>query len=439
MDKITFYLLLLFVPSQHKMFGQENGLASKVEKYIHPYVETNNFSGNILISQKGKVLFNKAYGFANFEFEVPNKLTTIFHIASLSKTFTAAAILLLEQSGLLSTEDHLSKYIPDYPAGDKITIHHLLSQTSGITDVNNLAEFDSASLHLQTPETLVSLFKYKPLEFQPGEKYLYSNSNYNLLAFIIEQVSKMKYGDFLKENIFRPLGMDRTLHQENMTQLIKNMAEGYSPDGNFGLQKTPYLDWTSKTGNGSLATTANDLDKWNKALLGTAILNDKSKNKLDSGYGWYLKKQFDKNYIYMSGRSPGFSAYIGRYPEEEICIIVLSNIYVSLARQLAIDLAGILFKQPVELPVFNRSKISKDDLGQIIGKYKFGKDFYRPDFTLEVTAHEGNLYSSYGELISTKPLQFIQRSFWSKITFIKDGTGKINGMTFDNFKGEKVQ
>jgi CubicO group peptidase (beta-lactamase class C family) len=445
MNKTSCYFLLLVLLSQHNVFSQEGEFTSKVEEYIQPYVETNNFSGRILISQKGKVLFNKAYGLANVEFAVPNDLNTVFHMASLSKAFTAAAILLLEQKGLLTTEDALSKYIPDYPSGDKITIHHLLSHTSGITEINDLPEYVNASLHQQTPETLVELYKNKPLQFSPGEKYQYSNSNYSLLSLIIEKVSHRKYGDFLRENIFDPLGMSRTFHHENMTELIDKMAEGYTVDGKFGSQKAPYLDWSSKTGSGSLATTADDLAKWNTALFETTVLSDKSKSKMFTnygesgvGYGWYFRKQLDKNYIFMNGRGPGFCTHIGRYPEEQVFIIVLSNMYVYTPRQIATDLAGILFNQPVETPALTR-QLTNEESTQLIGKYKFGKDFYKPDFILEVALQEGKLLSNYGELIPNKPLGFFQRSYWLKVVFTKNAAGKINGMTVDNYRGEKVE
>jgi len=444
MNKVSYYLLVIALLSEHRVLSQKNQLTDKFDQYVRPYVETQNFSGSILISKKGEILFQKAYGFANLEFKVPNDLNTTFHVASLSRTFTAAAILLLEQKGLLTTGDFLSKYISDYPSGDKITIHHLLSHTSGIKNVNDLAEYENSSHQHQTPESLIAMFKNKPLEFQPGEKYEYSNSNYNLLAFIIEQVSKMKYGDFLWANIFKPLGMESTLHHDNMNKIINKNSQGYSPDGNFGLQKSPYLDWSSKTGNGSIATTANDLEKWNKALLGTSVLSDKSKTKMftkyaESGYGWYLKKLYDKNYIYMNRRSPGFCAYIGRYPEEEICVIVLSNIYVSVPSQIAVDLASILFNQPMEMPAFNNSKITSEESRQLVGKYQFGKDFYRPNFILEVSEHDGNLFTSWGELIPNKPFHYIQRTYWSKIIFNKDTAGKINGMVFDHYIGDKVE
>jgi CubicO group peptidase (beta-lactamase class C family) len=442
MNKIGSFILLLAILLPQQVLSQEKELANKFDQYIRPYVETNNFSGRILISRKGKVLFNKAYGLANIEFGVPNDLNTVFHLASLSKTFTAAAILILEQKGLLDTDDPLSKFIPDYPSGNTITLHHLLSHTSGITEVNDLPEYDNASLQPQTPETLVELFKHKPLEFRPGEKYQYSNSNYSLLALIIERVSKMKFGDFLKENIFLPLRMDQTYHAGNMAQLITHLAEGYSCDGNFGMQKPTYLDWSSKTGSGSLAATADDLAKWNDALFGTSILSEKSKTKMftkyaESGYGWYLGNQYDKPYIFMNGRAPGFCTHMGRYPEDEIFIIVLSNVQVFTPKLIAMDLAGILFDQPVETPHLTR-KLTTEETTPLIGKYKFGKDFYKPNFTIEVTTRDGKLTSNYGELIPAgKPLQFFQRSYWLKVLFTKDAAGNINGMMVDGFRGEK--
>lgn len=443
MNRVPVLLLLLAVLSAPGAFSQDKALASKFEQYVHPYVETNNFSGQILISQKGKVLFHKAYGFANMEFKVPNDLNIVFHLASISKTFTAAAILILEQKGLVATSDFVSKYVPDYPLGNKITLHHLLSHTSGIADASNLPEYTMAGLRPQTPETLVELSKNKPLEFSPGEKYQYNSSNYYLLALIIEKVSKRTYGDFLRENIFEPLGMSRTLHHGDMAQIINNMAEGYVPDGNFGSQKAPYQDWSSKSGGGSLASTADDLAKWNAALFGTAILSDQSKSKMfteyvDSGYGWYIGKQFDKNYLYMNGRSPGVCTHMGRYPEEEIVIIVLSNMGVFIPKKIATDLAGILFHQPVEIPVLNR-KLTDEESTQLAGKYQFGEDFYKSNLLLNLTLREGHLVSNYGEFVPNKSLQFFQRSYWLKVEFSKDAAGKINGMTIDGYRGEKVE
>lgn len=441
-NRIICLVSLLAIP-QLQVFGQQKELTARFEQYIRPYVETNNFSGQILISRKGKILFNKAYGFANREFGIPNDLNTVFHIASLSKTFTAAAVLILEQRGLLTTDDFVSRYVPDFPLGDKITIHHLLSHTSGITDVNDLPEYDHASLQHQTPETLVRLFKNKPLEFQPGEKYQYTSSNYALLALIIERVSKKNFNDFLHENIFAPLAMSGTFEHNNMMRIVNKMADGYVCDGSFGSQRAPYLDWSSKAGGGAVASTAADLAKWNAALSGTSILSDKSKNKMftlyaEAGYGWYLGKQFGKNYVYMNGRAPGFCAHMGRYPEEETFVIVLSNMQVYTPRQIAKDLAGILFNQTIATPALNR-KLTADELTLAVGKYKFGDDFYSSNLLLDVTYQNGNLVTNYGEFVPDQSFRFFQRTYWLPVVFNKDAAGKIKSVTIDNYVGERVE
>ncbi|MGE0588278.1 MAG: serine hydrolase domain-containing protein [Cyclobacteriaceae bacterium] len=443
MMKISSYLLPFILFFHYPAFSQDKEFASKVENYIRPYVSSQNFSGSILISRKGKIVFSKAYGYANQELKVPTEPTTVFHLASISKTFTAAAVLMLEQKGLLTTGDTLSKYIPDFPSASQMTIHHLLAHTSGITDINDLPEYDLASLQQQTPASLVALLKTKPLEFQPGEKYSYTSSNYALLALIIEQVSGMTYGDYLKENIFKPLKMNQTWHHANMIDIIPNMAEGYDTDKNFGLQKAAYMDWSSKAGGGSLVSTTLDLAKWNAALFGISILSEKSKKKMfteyvESGYGWYIGKQFDKDYILMNGRAPGVCTHMGRYPEDETFIIVLSNINVYTPRQIATDLAGILFNKPVDTPNLDHN-LSDGESRELVGKYQFGEDFYRSNYLLEVTSQNGKLLSNYGELVPNKPYQFFQRSYWLRVSFNKNAAGNVDSVTIGGFRAERAE
>ncbi|HTH56572.1 MAG TPA: serine hydrolase domain-containing protein [Cyclobacteriaceae bacterium] len=435
---ITLLIVCAFIAN-----GQGQDFATKADRYLKPYVETGNFSGTVLIAEKGKIIFHKGYGLASVELNVPNGLQTKYHIASVSKTFTAAAILLLEQRGLLTTDDLLSKYIPDYPLGDKITLHHLLSHTSGITNVNNLPEYNDASLKRQTPESLIILFKSKPLEFQPGEKYQYSNSNYNVLAFIIEKVSGKRYGEFLHDEIFVPLKMESTFHHDDATQIITNAAEGYASNGNFGLQKSAHLDWSSKTGNGSLVTTASDLLLWDRALYTEKILSAPAKAKMfrqyaGSGYGWYLGQKHDRDCIYMNGRSPGFSSHIGRYPSDELCVVVLQNSYVSVATQVGFDLAGIALQENVDIPNLRLSKVKKEESDMVTGKYQFAGDFYQPNFLMTISEKNGSLFSDWGELIPGETFHYIQRAFWSKVVFVKNPQGNVLSMTFDTYEGKKI-
>ncbi|MCI0490680.1 MAG: beta-lactamase family protein [Blastocatellia bacterium] len=305
-------LLLFFVVSNVFAFGQaasharakNNGeIEARVDAYVKPFIEMRAFSGAILIAKGGRVLLSKGYGMANYELGVPNTPQTRFHIASISKPFTAAAIMILQERGLLKVDDLLTKYIPDYPGGDKITLHHMLTHTSGIQNVNGFPDYNEKSKFPQTTATIVEMFKNKPLLFEPGEKYSYSNSNYNLLAYIIEKVSGLGYGEFLKQNIFDPLDMRDTAHDGYAGKIIENRASGYAPVGTLGLENAPYLDWTIKTGNGSLYSTVEDLYKWDRALYTEKVLKKSTLEKVfKEPYGWFISKRFNRNVIRYTAR-----------------------------------------------------------------------------------------------------------------------------------------
>src|SRR2546428_6387237 len=206
-------------------------LEAQVDAYTRPYLDLGGFNGSVLIAKGGRVLLSKGYGMANYELNVINTPQTKFHLGSVSKTFTAAAIMILQERGKLNVHDPLGKYIADYPNGDRITLHHLLTNTSGIPNVNNFPEYNNQSKFPHTPSDLVLMFKQKPLDFEPGTRgYTESNSNY-LLAYIIEKLSGQPNGEFLKQNIFEPLGLRDTNHDGDASALIANKASGYVPAG----------------------------------------------------------------------------------------------------------------------------------------------------------------------------------------------------------------
>src|SRR5438270_1219497 len=299
--------------------GQTQPLSKRIDDYLAPFARGKNFIGAVLVARGDEVLFNRAYGQANYSLGVPNTPKTRFHIASISKPFTAAAILLLEERGRLSVEDPVSKYVPDFPSGDKISLRHLLTHTSGIVNVNNLPEYNQASRFPQTPHSLIDLFKNKPLNFEPGSKYEYSNSNYNLLAYVIEQVSGKSYSDFLWENIFVPLGLKDTGHDGDAARIIDNAASGYQPKGVAELENAPYLDWSSKTGNGSLYSTTSDLLRFIRAysegkVVSKATLDKVWVEKSGNNFGWFVRKKNGWLAIGTNGRSPGFTSSADYYP-----------------------------------------------------------------------------------------------------------------------------
>jgi CubicO group peptidase (beta-lactamase class C family) len=409
---------------------EQKDLAALVDHYIEPYVKTRNFSGSVLLARQGQVLVSKGYGMANYELDVPSSPRTKFHIASVSKTFTAAAIMILAERGLLSPGDPVAKVIPGYPNGDRLTIHHLLVHTSGIPNINDFPEYNRISRFPQTPGSLVDMFKDKPLIMTPGERYSYSNSNYNLLALIIETLSGQKYGDFLKENIFDPLGMTSSGHDGDPAVLLEDRASGYVPAGVSDLENAPLLDWSAKTGNGSLYTTVEDLYRWDRALCGERILK---KPALDTvfadhaegmGYGWFVGRRLGRRVVRMNGRSPGFQCEIQRYVDDDACVIVLSNNYAGTASLLIDDLAAILFGEPYEaFAPLSSSRVEESQVSSYLGRYNGDKDFIRPGADLAVEWKDGHLWLNWGPgyvsaLIPLTGGQFLDRLFGGRVSFI---------------------
>src|SRR5260370_30030626 len=226
MKNLIILALLSLIPSA--AVSQTRIVEAEVDRYLAPFTQMKDFSGAVLIAKGGKILVRKGYGMANYELDIPNSSQTKFQIASLSKTFTAAAIVLVQKQGLLSFDDPLSKFLPDFPNGEKIKISHLLTYSSGIPDFYALPEYDELKTKPMTLSGWIALLKTKPLDFEPGKQSSYSNSGYALLALIIEKVSSKSYEQFLRERIFAPLKMEHTGIWDD-SRIITNRASGYDP------------------------------------------------------------------------------------------------------------------------------------------------------------------------------------------------------------------
>jgi CubicO group peptidase (beta-lactamase class C family) len=414
--------------------AQEADLNAQVERYLEPYVSSKNFTGVVLVAKGDKLLVNRAYGYANESLRVPNTPSTRFHIASISKPFTAAAILLLQERGLLGTSDKISKYLPGFPRSDQITVLNLLTHTSGIVNVNNLPEYEKAQRFPQTPATLIQLFKDKPLDFEPGAKYAYSNSNYNILAFIIEQVGKRPYGEFLRANIFVPLGLPNTGHDGNAADIVPNSASGYQPRGNDELENASGIDWSAKTGNGSLYSTSADLLKFVRAyaqgkLLKPATVAELWVEKPGNNYGWFVRKAHGELAVASNGRSPGFTSSLEYYPGRDLVVIVLSNSYSPVSQSpIAEDLAAMALGQSVSVPEkIEAVSISPDEWRGLEGTYSFGSDFFRPNARVHLESHGQNPFLNWGNNFETAltPVgkgEFLDRQFWARLKVKSSGT-----------------
>lgn len=290
---------------------------------------------SVLVSKNGKIIYEKGFGYADVGNKVPVTPDTKFRIGSITKQFTASAILKLQEEGKISVTDKLSKFIPDFPRGDEVTIHHLLTHTSGIhsyTDRPGFLKYVTLSI---APQSLVDTIKARPYDFNPGDKFLYNNSGFFLLGYIIEKISGNSLGEYLKETFFKPLGMNNTgIYQANL--LLDNEAYGYASE-NGTLIKALNWDMSWAGGAGAIYSTVKDLNTWNeaifngkvllaeslKAAFAPVILNNKEKN--DYGYGWAFQDFRGYKFISHGGGLHGFVSYLERQPEKQITVVVLCN------------------------------------------------------------------------------------------------------------------
>jgi CubicO group peptidase (beta-lactamase class C family) len=333
---------------------QAQQLVSKVDEYLSAAVRQGKFSGSVLIAREGKVLVSKGYGMASLELGVPNTPQMKFRIGSLTKQFTAIAVMILQERGKIKVQDSVCKYVPECPpAWAEVTLHHLLTHTSGIPDLLSFPDFQQTMALPSPVARTVERFKIKPLEFKPGEKFKYSNSGYVLLGHIIERVTGQTYEAFLKENIFESLKMLNTGTDHN-DMIIKNRAAGYIKR-NDAIFNAPYIDMSIPTGGGSLYSTVEDLFLWDQALYAEELLTKDSYEAMfksyatadwgdGAAYGWFIGKD-KSNHRYMGflGGINGFAAQIMRYPDQKVFLVVLSNFSFAPVTDIEHELAAIVF------------------------------------------------------------------------------------------------
>ncbi len=396
----------------------------EMEQYISRYVVNGDFSGNILVAKGDKVIFNKSYGKANFSLNIPMKEYHKFRIASVSKTFTAAAIVMLCNKGLVSYTDKLSKYIPDFSMADSISVLHLLLHQAGIPEI----EYDRFALDKLSLNEIIQTIKDKPLLFKPGSRSSYSNSGYLLLAAIIEKASGLTYEKYLNENIFKPIGMFDT-GADFTGKIIPLKVTGHNVGtGARGIAEATWYDINLETGSGSLYSTSQDLLKWLKAIKANTFFDIKS---LVYPFGWGKREYFNhKPSIEQSGFLNGYSSYIAVYPSQDLYIIALSNISSNFNEQSGKDLAAIYFKEKYTLPQL-RNETIPTNLKQYSGKYSFPgyKDFF-------IELKSDAIYWRFGDEKNGSPLapvsddHFLLRLLNIKIVFLKDQKGEVVALNF---------
>lgn len=333
----------------------------RMDKIVQSYAAKRQFMGSVLVARGDHVLFSRSYGFADMDRGIPNTPATRFEIGSITKQFTAAAILLLAQQGKLKIRDPIYVYLPDTPrAWDDIEVFHLLTHTSGIPEMLGFPEFSGIKSLPHTPEQLVTLLRDKPLEFPPGLKMKYSNSGYVLLGYLIEQVSGKSYEDFLQKHIFDPLGMKNS-GCEFTSDAIPRLARGYLL-GKSGPMKPEFVHMSNAYAAGGLYTTTGDLLRWQQGLFGGKLLADRWLARMTTpfmnGYalGISIERKDGRKQIGHGGATWGFTSRLTYFPESKITVAVLSNLRGEAFEEIAGILGGMahedLYVLPMELKAY---------------------------------------------------------------------------------------
>lgn len=372
---LTLALCFLFTTTQAQ------DLTTQFDDIVSQYYQDDMPGATILIAKDGKPIYRKAVGKANLELDVDMVPENVFMLASITKQFTAVAILMLEEQGKLSLDDPITKFIPDYPThGKTITVHHLLNHTSGIKSYTGMGDLAKVARHDKTLDELIDYFKNEPMDFDPGEAFAYNNSGYVLLGKIIEVLSGDTYENFIENKIFKQLGMTSSSFGNNR-EIVKNRVDGYEQDAN-GYVNANYISMTLPHAAGSLTSTLDDMLKWQNALKNNTLIKEATFNKAIKGselnngehipYGYGLGEmnlKGSKGYTH-SGGIFGTSTNGIYLIDEDVYVIGLSNCSCNDIGAVTRSLAAAAIGKPFPT-MKDVISLSEEKMKQWVGAYEF--------------------------------------------------------------------
>lgn len=419
--------------------AQPEIIAKKMDNYLNSANEAFKFNGSALIARKGKILLQKGYGWRNAITRASNKSDTRFPILSITKPFTAIIILKLQEEGKLSVQDKLAKYLPDYPNGHNIKIHHLLTHSSGIYNYTEpIAIEDSAMVNYPiSKQKVLDIFVNAPVEFAPGKQYSYNNSGYFLLGLIIEKVTGKPYEIVVRELIFGPLGMINSGF-DFLNLADSSKAKGYEFFDSETTIPYKHYDSTFAYSAGSIYSTVVDMYKWAKAISSKQILTADSWKlaftpKIGNyGYGWMTGQFLKRQYIRHSGGYPGYMSEFIYYPEEDLTIILLNNYgtYDQNVWAVGMGIASIAFNQPYDnWKVRKVIKLDKEILLRYVGIYELTKKR-----KLVIELEDDRIFTKVTglpamELYSESDSVFYLGNFNTEYKFITNDIGEVLKLT----------
>jgi CubicO group peptidase (beta-lactamase class C family) len=353
-------------------------ITNQFEAYLDRAANVWQFQGSYLVARGDSILTRGSRGYVDLAKERPLTPETKFLIGSLTKPFTAIAVLRLAEQGLVALDESVQAYLSDYPAssGGRITVHDLLSHRSGIPDLLTVPEFGRHAGKPIPPAELVDLFAQLPLDFAPGSNYAYSSSNYVLLALIVEAVSGISWQQYIQDNICSPLGMENTAVFADYASR-PDFAQGQAPDRSGELVRVPAIDISRGYGAGALASTVDDLLKLHHALYSGRILGQDfvdlmlTPHSPTYGYGWLVDDFGGHCLTAHGGGAPGFVSMMQRWVDDSLCVIVLSNNVTTPAHTIANALAAIALSEQYDPPLERSpAQLTAAELAEYEGQYQ---------------------------------------------------------------------
>lgn len=417
------------------------------DRYLTAMEQKKGFRGSVLIGQEDEILFNKGYGYANYEEKIKNTPDTLFAIGSITKQFTAMAIMQLYEKGLLDLDDAISKYIPGVVEGDNITIKHLLTHTSGLINYTDLLLEMEEVPEDTSIDFVLGLFKDEPLIFEPGTQWIYNNSGYVLLGCVVEKVSELSFDEYLKENIFKPLEMNDTgTYYDKMEE---DYAVGYVGITELTPVEADEILLKIAYGAGNILSTVNDMYKWDRALQTEKLVKKETLDMIFDiqekmpesevytfdgyGFGWFIENNPELGKIVShGGNTLSYSAQLSKYVDKDITIIITTNAGNYFLDTIDKTLVDIILGNSYELPE-DLVEIELD--AEILKKYT-GIYEHIEGYNIVILESEGQLYAQLpgqvkAEIYPKSQTEFFYKVIDAKITFKTDDNGKIIGLVFE--------
>ncbi len=395
-----------------------------LDDYLEQAHKYWGFEGTALVAVDGEIILSKGYGMANRTLGIPNTSQTKFYIGSITKQFTAAAILKLNERGKLSLNDNVKKYLTDFPDDpwSRITIQQLLTHTSGLPNYTDNPEINIRRTVPISDTSLVDYVRDLPLKYEPGERYLYSNSGYIILGAIIEKVSGQSYEAYLHHVLLKPLGMLDSGYGRRVTA-VPNRADGYTIAADGDPANAPEVEFSILHTAGALYSTTEDILKWDKGLYNASVLSEKSITRMftpQAGnycYGWFVEKRFGRYHYYHGGFLDGFNTAYDRWIKDRLCILVFSNEDEAPVEKIARGLAAIIYGEPHTIPV-RKSPVQLPD--EIEAQYP-GEYTNQEGQSLLISREQNELYANS----PNQPLRMLKAESPDSLFFVQDNTVSV--------------